>query len=87
MNLIFENNIVTRTIAYIFINDECNGLEYKNAKERGETAYNLFKNILDFEEVTPLPNLEITEVIKKLDSLQKLADDFEEEVAQKHLRF
>ena len=29
MNMIFENNCVTDSVAYIFVNTECNGLDYK----------------------------------------------------------
>ena len=29
MNMIFENNRVTDSVAYIFVNTECKGLDYK----------------------------------------------------------
>ena len=51
MKLIFENNLITRSVACIFVNDKSMGLEYKNAEQRGITAEDLFKNVLDFEDV------------------------------------
>lgn len=49
LNMIYNHNIVTRTIAYIFINDSCNGLPFKSADERGNMAYKLFQNVFQFE--------------------------------------
>ena len=57
LSMIYSHNIVTRTIAYIFINTESRGLIYKNAKERGNMAIELFKGILEFHEVSFFHNL------------------------------
>ena len=58
LHMIYEHNIVTRTIAYIFINTECKGLQNKNAQERGNKAIELFKGVFEFEEVSFFHNLE-----------------------------
>ena len=66
LNLIFAHNIVTRTIAYIFVNTECQGVTYKNAHERSEKAFELFDGVLEFAEVTVFRNKTKPEVIEKL---------------------
>ena len=63
MNLVFDSNIVTRSIAYIFVNSECSGLKYRDANDKAETAYNFFKNILGFDEVTTFKDRTKTEVL------------------------
>ena len=77
INLIFESNIVTRSIAYIFVNSECNGLDYRNARGKGEMVYELFKDILLFKEVTIYNDQTMAEVIQKLKHLQQKAAEFE----------
>ena len=41
LNLVYSHNIVTKTIAYIFINTETKSSVYKNADERGNIAIEL----------------------------------------------
>ena len=36
VKLFYEHNLVTETIAYIFVNEECKTLTYKDAKSRAE---------------------------------------------------
>ena len=64
--MIFSHNIVTNTIAYIFINTECKGAPYKNAHDRGDKAIELFKGVLEFQEVHFFHNLPKNDVILKL---------------------
>ena len=66
MNLIFDHNSVTRSVAFIFVNSECNGLEYKNHNECGETAYNLLKHTLEFKEVTTFTDLSKANILEKI---------------------
>ena len=51
INLIYQHNYVTKTIATIFVNTECNGIDYTNANESGNTAVKLLKNVLNFDQV------------------------------------
>ena len=80
--LIFEDNIVTDTIAYIFVNSKCQSLEYKHSTEREEDAFDLLKHTFQFKEVTTFKDLTMDEVIQKLNALIKTADDFEERCAR-----
>ena len=51
VNLHYQHNLITDSIAFIFVNTECNGLPYRNAEERGEHARSLFKDVLEFKDV------------------------------------
>ena len=63
INLFYAHNIVTESIAYIFVNTESKGLQYKNAVQRGESAHELFNNILEFQVVVVFTDLSKTEII------------------------
>ena len=54
----------------MFINTESKGLDYKNAEKRGEHAYELFKNVLEFETVEVCENFTKAQVEKKIKSLK-----------------
>ena len=86
MNLIFSHNIVTRSIAYIFVNTECQDVPYRNAKERGEKARKLLESVLEFQRVTAFKNNTKQEIINHLTQLQAYADAFEQEIADKRDR-
>ena len=85
MNLIFAHNIVTksRTKAFIFLNTECQEVQYINAQERGEKALDLFQRVLEFQEVTVFENKTKKEIIAKLDELEVYAFNFEKEMIEK----
>ena len=46
MNMILSHNIVTHSIAHIFVNTECKGIEYPKATQKGTTAFKLFNEVL-----------------------------------------
>ena len=46
LKLFFSHNLVTKTIAYIFCNTNCNGVEYNDAEVAREYASDLFNNVL-----------------------------------------
>ena len=48
VRLCYKHNIVTHSIAMVFVNTHCKGIQYKNAVERGEQACKLFKEELEF---------------------------------------
>ena len=78
INLFYAHNLVTETVAYIFVNTESLGLPYKNAVGRGKSALALFKDILEFEHVEVFTDLTKSNIIEKLEELQERADDFEQ---------
>ena len=51
LRFMYNYNKVTKKIAHIFVNTECMNLEYKNAYERGLQAYQLFDEILEYDQV------------------------------------
>ena len=57
LTLLYDHNLVTDSIAFVFVNTNCRGLPYSNAKERGEYAATLFKTILQFDEVRVFTDL------------------------------
>ena len=74
LNLLYGHNLVTDSIAYIFVNTESKGLPFKNAVGRGKYAEQLFKEILEFKHVEVFTNLTKVEIIEKLNFLQNEAD-------------
>ena len=54
----------------MFINTESKGLDYKNAEKRGEHAYELFKNVLEFETVEVCEDFTKAQVLQKLKCLK-----------------
>ena len=77
LRLFFSYNIVTNSIAHIFVNTHCNGLKYENASLNGELAGKLFKNVLKFQGVTIHKNLTKEQIIQKLDQLNIQSQEFE----------
>ena len=57
VNLHYAHNLVTDSIAYIFVNTECKGLPYRNAEDRGKQAKTLFNEVLEFQKVEVFKNL------------------------------
>ena len=66
INLIYKHNFVTKTIACIFVNTECNGIEYMNAVACGNTASKLFGNVLNFDKVEIYKNESKKDIVKRL---------------------
>ena len=59
-------------------NTHCKGLEYKNAKEKAESAKKLFEDVFEFDEVRSFTDLTKEEIIDKLTDLKKEAKDYED---------
>ena len=55
--LIYSYNVVQESIAYIFINTECDGLVYKEAYKKGNDAAKIFSDVLEFTEVSTFIDL------------------------------
>ena len=51
IRLCFHYNIVTHSIAIIFVNTNCKGLKYKNAEKKGQLTENLLNKVLNFDDV------------------------------------
>ena len=51
IKLSYSHNIVARSIATIFVNTDCNGLQYIIAEEKGESMQKLFEEVLEYNEV------------------------------------
>ena len=70
LKLVYAHNIVQRSIAYIFVNTECNGLSYEQALEKGVQASKMFNEILHFKEVATFTDFSREKIIDKLNHLQ-----------------
>ena len=84
LKMILSHNIVTKKIAYVFINSECRGIPYKNALIRGKNAYRLFDEIFEFEEVHTLRDPSINIIEDTIDRMQAQAQDFERRVLERN---
>ena len=51
VQLNFYDKVITDSIAYIFVNTDCNGLAYKQAEIKGEKLEELYTTVLEFKEV------------------------------------
>ena len=51
MRLIYKLNVITRTLARIFVHTECKGIEYRRAAEIGNEGEMLLKEDLKFSDV------------------------------------
>ena len=85
--MILSHNIVTKKIAYVFINSECRGIPYKNALIRGKNAYKLFDEIFEFEEVHTLRDPSINIIEDTIDRMQAQAQDFERRVLERNQNY
>ena len=77
VRLCYRQNVVTHSIAVIFVNTHCKGVQYKNAVERGEQARKLFKEELEYQEVRLFEDIDKAQIIEKLESLKARANEFE----------
>ena len=80
LQIFYSNNIVQESIAYIFVNTECNGLVYEGALEKGNVASKIFNEILHFKEVSTFTNLNRQKVIEKLEALYSYSRSFAAEI-------
>ena len=78
LNLIFSDKLVTKanTIAYIFVNTECNGVAYEGFEKKSICASELFRNIFEFDEVQLFTDCSKKKIVDKIDDLKKLAIEF-----------
>ena len=70
MNMILDHNVITHSVAYIFVNTECKGNPYSRAEEKGADAIKIFTDVLNFEEVELFTNLSKSQVVEKLGELR-----------------
>ena len=77
VRLSFRHNEVTRSIAVIFINTHCNGLNYKNVLVKGKQTEQLFKDVFEFNEVWTYYDLTKEKIIEILLNLHSIAVEFE----------
>ena len=62
------------------IADFCRPVPWEDAKISGDQARTMFKDILKFKEVKVFYNLSKDDVIEELLELQRIADEFEEDL-------
>ena len=79
LNLFYEDNFVTETIGYIFVNTQSKGLPYRNAVKRGEHAATLLRDVLEFKTVETFTDLRKAQIIEKMKHLKEKADKLEED--------
>ena len=78
MNMIFSDNIITDSIAYIFVNTECKGHPYDKPIEKGAVSLKLWNDVLGFKKVNYFTDLPKSEILRELKRLKEYANDFEE---------
>jgi hypothetical protein len=77
MNMILSHNIVTDSVAFIFVNTECKGVGYPKASEKGNTAFKLFNEVLGFKDVCYYENKSRRQIIARLMELKQKSVEFE----------
>ena len=76
--MIYSHNIVTHKIGVIFANDKCKDIDYKNVKQRCESAIDLFSGILEFtDDIEIYHNATKRKIIEVMEGLNKRAEEFE----------
>ena len=83
LKIFYANNIVQKSIAYIFINTKMNGLLYKDAITKGTQAAKIFSEVLEFSETCIYTDIKRNKIIKKLDDLKARSKRFTEECNHK----
>jgi hypothetical protein len=76
--LIREYNVVTYSIAVIFVNTRLQGEEYTEGKIRADMQEQIFSKYLKFEEVKVYEDLPKEQIVKVLQKLKQRAVDFEQ---------
>ena len=77
LKLFREHQVVTKSIAYVFVNTSSKDLVYKNAEQRGKDAQKLFEEILEFDNVDVCTNFTKAQVLEKLSALERVKEKFE----------
>ena len=85
VKLHFSHNVVTESIAVIFLNTNLKGLKYGGGPERASMLENLFKEVLEFDTVKVHTDLKKEQIREVLESLKKRADDFEATKGEKDI--
>ena len=80
LRIIYEENLVTQSIAVIFVSENKN-----KYLKKAETASKLFKDVLNFDEVSVYVGLTKSQIIEKFDLLQMKADQFEYEKEERDI--
>ena len=71
LKLIYAHNVVQKSIAYIFVNSNCNGMVYKDAQKKGIEASKIFNEVIQFTEVCTFMNLTRDKIVKLLKKLKE----------------
>ena len=77
VRLCYRQNIITHSVAMIFVSTHCKGIQYRNAVGRGEQALKLFKEELKYQEVHLFKDVDKKQIIEKLAFLRTRAAEFE----------
>ena len=77
VRLIYSHNIATSKIAVIFSSSKLFNSKEVYATERAEVQRQIFKDILEFDEVTVHNDPSKADMIKELNALKKRSDEFE----------
>ena len=80
LKLIYDHNIVQKSIAYIFIDSNCNGMVYKDAQKKGIEASKIFNEVLQFREVCTFMNLTREKIVKLLKKLKERSERFAKKI-------
>ena len=80
--LSYQHNMVSHSIAYIFVNTGCQDLEYKDHALKKEKTESLYRKYLEFDEVYVFENKSKMEIIDILNDLRLKALEYESETSQ-----
>ena len=83
----YNYNKVTRKIAHIFVNTKCLEQEYRNSQEGGAQAYQLFDDILQFDQVFKYKDLSTEKLKKVFQRIKKEVEEFEKELEDRRTKF
>ena len=87
LRLMYSYNKVTRKIAHIFVNTKCLEQEYKNSHEGGAQAYQLFDDILQFDQVFKYKDLSTEKLKRVFQGIKKEVEEFEKEIEDRRIKF
>ena len=73
-----DEDLTEEAVRHLIEDTFCLPVKWNEAKERGNQAAEIFDDILEFKDVEIFHNLPKVEIIKKLDELQKKANQFED---------
>ena len=73
----YNYNKVTRKTAHVFVNTKCLEVPYKNGIERGIKAYQLFDEVLEFDQVYKYKNPSSEKIKQIFHKIQTEVVEFE----------